>query len=358
MGRVRALDGFRAISIVIVVLSHAQASPGFPAGLRPFLVAGAAGVQVFFVLSGYLITSLLLVEQAATGTISLRNFYIRRFFRIVPALALLIACIALYDSYRGWRIPGVVYVNALTFTTGILPLPPGGALLQHTWSLSVEEQFYVIWPLFFARAARRTRYVATAAILVLWPMVRVAMYAMKLSRFFAQSSLGWADAIMWGCAAAMVSREAPQRISRLLAYRPSLCRLFAVFLFFAMAKLSTAGKLGILTVPLGSTLMSAAVAYLILSYVNDDRDWAGRLLTNRVVVGLGVLSYSLYLWQEPFTVNGALGPVFIWNSFPVNVIVAVAFALLSYYAVERPLMRFRRRFLNETRVVRPAQAAR
>jgi peptidoglycan/LPS O-acetylase OafA/YrhL len=347
MNRIRSLDGFRAVSIVIVILSHAQASTGFPDILRPILVPGAAGVQVFFVLSGYLITGLLLSEQAAKGKVSLRNFYVRRFFRIVPALLLLVAGVAVYDWHRGWQIPRIVYLNALTFTTGIVPLQPGGRLLQHTWSLSVEEQFYVLWPVFFARATPRTRYILMGTVIAVWPVLRVASYVLKL-RFVAHSSIGWADSLMVGCAIATLARDFPGRLDKVLSFHPRGGRAIAALTFISIAKLSGAGRLGVITVPAGATLMALAIGYLVASYAKDDSGLVGRFLTARPIVALGILSYSLYLWQEPFTVEEIDLPVarsLFWKTFPLNVGLSLAFAIVSYVFVERPLMRLRHRFM-------------
>ncbi len=350
MGRIRSLDGFRAVSIVIVVLSHAQRTPGFPDVLRPFVLAGGAGVLVFFVLSGYLITGLLQDEYAASGKVSLRNFYVRRFFRIVPALFVLVGSVAIYDWSRGWLIPRGVYLRALTFTTGIVPLQDGGRLLQHTWSLSVEEQFYLLWPFFFSRSSSRARYLLAGAMIAVYPFLRVAFYLLKY-RWVAQSSLGSADCLIVGCAAAMISRDFPHRLDKILSFHPSMCRALAALIFVAMAKLSSVGRLGIITVPLGGTLMSVSIAYLITSYARDARGLVGRFLTAKPVVALGVLSYSLYLWQEPFTVEeddlpGQVSP--FWKAFPISIAFALAFAIASYVLVEKPFLRLRRRFVSDS----------
>jgi peptidoglycan/LPS O-acetylase OafA/YrhL len=348
-GRVRVLDGFRALSIAVVVLAHAKSSPGCPSLLRPFLLPGSAGVQVFFILSGYLITALLLAEEWQTGRISLRNFYVRRAFRILPALFLYTLVVAIYDASRGWQIPRIAYVNALTFTTGILPFPPGAELVQHTWSLSIEEQFYLLWPIFFARSVMKRRFLAAAIIVVAQPMIRTVLYALN-QRWYALSTVGWADAIIWGCTAALLTRQFPGEIRRLVAYRPKLLRFVAVVVFAGIAKISELGKLGFFTLPCGGTLSSVAVAFLILSYVHGPRGAMARLLVSPPVVRLGVLSYSLYLWQELFTVfvaHKSDASLPLWR-FPLNVLLSVVAADLSYRLVESPMMRLRRRFIANT----------
>jgi len=143
-----SLDGLRAIAIVLVMLLHAQA---MASGAWPYFLGGYTGVDIFFVLSGFLITSLLVQEWRDTGRISLRKFYIRRALRLLPALCVLLLVLGvgvkLFGLYLhvtlATLLAALFYVAnwALAFDT----LDMGA--LHHTWSLSVEEQFYILWPL-------------------------------------------------------------------------------------------------------------------------------------------------------------------------------------------------------------------
>jgi peptidoglycan/LPS O-acetylase OafA/YrhL len=345
--RVAVLDGFRALSIVLVMLSHAQWSPGFPVPLRRFLLPGAEGVHVFFVLSGYLITWLMLREEDQTGRVNLRNFYIRRTFRILPALLLYIAAIAAFDGWRGWKIPWIAYIHALTFTNGIVAFPSGGALLQHTWSLGVEEQFYFLWPLVFVRSSKRRRFQIAAAILIIQPFVRTVLHLLHW-REYVHSSLGWADAIMWGCMAALAAKEFPVDVYRMVQYKPFRLRLVAVSVFVAIAACNGTGHLPFLTLPFGGTINSVCIAYLILSYVFGPSDLVSKVLSRGPFVQIGVLSYSLYLWQELFTVHEPQlqgSDNYFWKNFPMNILMSLLFASMSYFLIERPMIRWRRHLL-------------
>jgi peptidoglycan/LPS O-acetylase OafA/YrhL len=349
-GRVRVIDGFRAVSIATVVLAHASATGGFPAALAGLLLPGSSGVAVFFVISGYLITALLLAEEARTGGVSLRNFYVRRVFRILPALLVYVAFVAAYDACRGFQISRVVYANALTFTTGVFAFPPDGWLLQHTWSLAVEEQFYLVWPLAFVWFSMRRRFVVAAVILVVDPVIRAAACLMHRLTLF-HSSLGWADAIMWGCFAALTAHAHPVVAKRIVSYRPTVVRLVALAVFVTVGKLMWAGRLGSIVLPFGATLDGVTIAYLIVSYVEGPPDLAARLLARPAVVRLGVLSYSLYLWQQFFTVHEQhlhIVDLPLWKSFPWNVAASLFFAGLSYSLVEAPMLRMRRRYLSSS----------
>lgn len=150
--RVPYLDGLRAVAILLVLFAHAQASVGFPlflqqcAKLSP-LNLGALGVDIFFVISGFIITHILLREEERVGRVSMVNFWKRRALRILPALVVYLSfviCLGLIHPQMS--VSWVDVLMALTFSSGILA-PERSWWLGHTWSLSIEEQFYLGWPL-------------------------------------------------------------------------------------------------------------------------------------------------------------------------------------------------------------------
>jgi peptidoglycan/LPS O-acetylase OafA/YrhL len=160
--RLPSLDGLRAISIVIVVGAHAVGTFGAPGWLQPlaFFINGSLGVRIFFCISGFLITYLLLQERKHTGLIDLKAFYVRRALRILPAAYAFIAVLAILTAAGLLRLPACNFVTALTFTKNY-----GCVVLAdaHLWSLGVEEQFYLLWPFIVAPCSpMRTMAVATA----------------------------------------------------------------------------------------------------------------------------------------------------------------------------------------------------
>jgi peptidoglycan/LPS O-acetylase OafA/YrhL len=166
----------RAVSIALVLLSHASATRGAPAWLGralPAVGAGNLGVRVFFVISGLLITRLLLREQRRTGGVALGAFYLRRTFRIFPAyyvfLGALVAAAAL-----GWRapVPELALLHAATYTTNYSLIETW--VVGHTWSLSVEEQFYLLWPPLLAWAGGRAAFLVARGFVLLAPAIRLA----------------------------------------------------------------------------------------------------------------------------------------------------------------------------------------
>ena len=155
--RIAPLDGWRAISVALVIFSHLAVSSSiaihFPgelgrAVITPFLhECGNLGVNIFFVISGYVITSGLIREYTRSGQVSLRNFYLRRVFRILPPLIMYVFAVLLLAELGVIPPQATGAVNALTFTCNLNLYGCGGWFGGHTWSLSYEEQFYLIIPI-------------------------------------------------------------------------------------------------------------------------------------------------------------------------------------------------------------------
>ena len=207
------LDGLRAISIVIVIVSHLQFIYRDRKHPTPWylLARGSVGVDVFFVISGFLITLLLLREHRRRGRVSLRQFYLRRVLRIFPAYFLFVAAAFAIAWYQSVPIPRQVVTAACTFTTSFLgaPFGPGASHhfwnTSHLWSLSVEETFYLVWPTVFVLAGRRAGFAACCVYIVAVPLTRWlllrAHFTPSYLAFFAPTRC---DTIAFGCCLAVL----------------------------------------------------------------------------------------------------------------------------------------------------------
>jgi len=338
--RIHSLDGLRALSITLVILGHLGGTRGSPV---PMFLENYAefGVRIFFVISGYLITSILLQEYARTGTISLREFYVRRGFRIFPAAYVYItaACVCAAGSLRSIDILSA-YGYAVNFNMRI------PWILGHLWSLSVEEQFYLLWPFLLLVFMKRRRSLAAASML-LGPLARIA-FKIAGTR---SNALGTyfpcvADTLATGCLMAMLQTE----IERWGKWLDGVW-----FACIPLAALSVPWWPDIFPrwfgVPayqlVGVTVMNVGIALGIVHCIRKRY----AILNHPALVWIGVLSYSLYLWQQPFIDRYSTA----WfAAFPTNVLLAVAFAALSHYGVEKPFLRLRERYFSargDTRVM-------
>jgi peptidoglycan/LPS O-acetylase OafA/YrhL len=325
--RIVALDGLRAVAICGVLAAHAVDTTVTDE-------LGSLGVSLFFVLSGFLITSLLLGEQARTATIDLRQFYLRRFRRIFPAYYLFLIVIG------GTTIAGLTHVDPWAFVYDALYLRnyafhvPPDWWTGHSWSLCIEEQFYSIWPVVLLLLGTRFGWRFAIACILGAPVLRVATYVLLPHyRTFIDVMLPTRiDMLMFGCALAMLIARSPETLARL-----SRTRLRITVVVLAAAVLVGIGLSvrfhGMYTFVIGYTLIGCAGAALIWYLVRYPQSMVGRFLCLRPVAWLGRISYSLYLWQQVFLTPGLNQT--ISGRFPFNLAASIAVAAASYYLVER-----------------------
>ena len=336
--RIPSLDGLRAISIVLVLVGHLAGTRGFPlsAATGNFWALGELGVHVFFVISGFLITGLLLDELARTDRIRLGRFYFRRTLRIFPPYyTLLLALVA--AQAVGWIAlrPGDAW-HALTYTSNYDAARSWH--VGHTWSLAVEEQFYLLWPATIVLLGTRRGIGAALLVVALAPIVRLA----ELQFFPAmQDGIGHrfetvADAIAIGC----VLAGTRERLHRSAAYMRVLSSpLFVAvpLVVFAANLLHDHARISFL---IGRPMVNIGAALCLDWAVTFHEGRVGRVLNAAPLVFVGWMSYSLYLWQQPF-LDRASGAIVA--AFPLNITLACAGALASYYLIERPSLQLRKR---------------
>lgn len=330
--RIHSLDGLRALSIALVLLGHLGGTRHSPVPLF-FENYAEFGVRVFFVISGFLITSILLRELAETGDICLSDFYLRRFFRIFPAAYVFITAAVVLGA-SSLRREDVV--SAYGYLVNFDMNRPW--MIGHLWSLSVEEQFYLLWPFLLLVFARRTKTLAIAGILM-GPLARIAFkLAGARSNALASYFPCVADAIAAGCLMAMLQPE----MERWAAWLEG-----PWFVAVPLAALSVPwwpdllpGRSGVLAYQLvGVTVMNVGIALSVIHCTRKRYE----ILNHPAVAFVGVLSYSLYLWQQPF-IDRSSGAWYA--AFPANLLLAAAFAVLSHYGVEKPFLGLRERYFS------------
>ena len=330
-----SLDGLRAVSIALVLLGHLSRTRGFVSvdlGIGDY---SHLAVTVFFVISGFLITRLMLQEHNRNGQVSLKRFYARRTLRLFPALYAYIACVCLL-----W-LAGILHLHArdiwhaVTYTVNFLPAR--AKPIGHLWSLSNEEQFYLLWPCAFVLLGlRRAGWVAVGTILF-GPVARACAWLfLRGTPYYDLPMFPMvADSIAMGCLLANVSGWLEKKNWYLRLFRPG----YSVGLLALLLVINRYMDYTVVTV-FGTSIINVSLAILIHRCVYRPHDWVGRLLNWKPIVFVGTLSYSLYLWQQLF-LNRESGA---WiNTFPQNVIFAIAAALASYFLLEKPLLKLRHR---------------
>ncbi|HET7563229.1 MAG TPA: acyltransferase, partial [Rhodanobacteraceae bacterium] len=273
--RIPSLDGFRAISILMVLYGHVGGTRDFPtetvgAGGRWLGDLGHLGVLVFFVISGFLITTLLKVEREKTGTISLKQFYLRRVLRIFPAFYVLILALLLATWLRWIDLGGRDFLFATTYTVNYYPDHPWQ--IGHLWSLSIEEQFYLLWPLALLVLRERRALILAIAAIFAAPLLRAAIreYILHVNphAVLADMSIFPAmfDYIATGCALALLRPWLLTRnwYLRLTASRWLLLLVPLIFLINRMDGYT-------LAMLVGSPILNISIALLIESCTRHER---------------------------------------------------------------------------------------
>lgn len=345
-----AIDGLRAIAVTAVVLYHL--------GLD-WMVGGYLGVEVFFVISGFLITSLMLAEHLRTGTIDLRQFWIRRARRLLPALYLFLVGVVAYMAIgpsdelidvRGDVLAALTYVtNWFLVLADVSYFEALGrpSPFQHLWSLALEEQFYLLWPIMFAGGLWITRgrqRPLTQAMLLGVVASTVAMFVMydpaqDPSRVYYGTDTR-AAGLLLGSALAMI--WSPWRLRNRVGDRaPQVLDTMAaagvvglVLLFWRLDELSPSLYRG------GFLLTAVLTCVVIASLVHPAARLAPRILAAPPLVWLGVRSYSLYLWHWPiivFTRPRIDSTLDGWTLHGLRIALALVLAELSYTYVETPI---------------------
>jgi peptidoglycan/LPS O-acetylase OafA/YrhL len=327
----------RAISILFVLIGHLAGTRGFP--LRPTVVSSSLaeiGVHVFFVISGFLITGLLLGELAATDRIRLRRFYLRRTLRIFPPYYVFIGSLVLAQTL-GWLVLSAGdAAQAVTYTSNYAA--SRSWWIGHTWSLSVEEQFYLLWPACLALLGARRGVLAAGLVVLATPAIRLAElhllpgYIDGIGNRFETV----ADAIAIGCVLAC-TRDQLHRNAAYMRFLESPAFLIVPVAIFAGGM---TGNHPHVSYVVGVPIANVATALAIDWAVTYPTGVVGRVLNVSPLVFVGWISYSLYLWQQPFLNRGGNTG---WTAFPLNLVLAVTCALGSYFIIERPALAFRRR---------------
>ena len=348
-GYIPSLDGLRAVSVILVIVGHAALYGPATDHWRlfsSFFLNAEIGVECFFVISGFLITMLLLREHERTAKISLKMFYLRRGLRILPPFYALILVVLLLKYLGGLAIPTQRIWTAATFTYNTVKHPAWGSWwLGHTWSLSVEEQFYLCWPFVLVYLGETRARKAALVLTLSAPVFRVCLvlrhpeFANQISGLLPSRM----DALMLGALAALCS-AAPVFQRWLGKLTAPLIAIPLAFVVVVSPLLSYYfGNLYLFSV--GFTAECTCLLIVLLFVIYNPSSGLGRLLNTRLMVYIGVISYDLYLWQQLFitpkntTFTGLPG---------INVLLLCIAAFLSHKCIEVPTRSLSRRLTSRT----------
>jgi peptidoglycan/LPS O-acetylase OafA/YrhL len=355
-GKIPSLDGLRGVSFLIVFIAHA--------GLDK-IVPGRLGVNIFFLLSGYLITTLMIREREATGWISLKLFYLRRSLRIFPPMYSIMAATLVYLA-AVHHLAGITFAGVCSqafyyqnyFFHGGKGLIPGLGVL---WSLAVEEHFYLFFPLLMLLFVTRFKMsYRQIAICLLWMCAAILVWRTFVALTFS-NGLEWArdttdcraDSILFGCA--LASWERTSGITRVFTRE----RLERVILpvSLGLLLLTLVVRNPVFRETIRYSIQGVALAPILYYVVHAPESWAGRILNTRGLAFLGTLSYALYLLHATvlLEVNQVISSK--WLAGVLSLVAAVLLAYLVHILVEKPTDSMRKKFRHTSDENQPHQVA-
>ena len=344
--RIPSLDGLRALSIGLVLVDHASMRLGHAGGAFGILSQGALGVTVFFVISGFLITGLLLRELDTEGRVALGRFYFRRTLRIFPPYYVFLAAMTIATLAGGVRLSPANLISAATYTSNYCIGCAGNRWhLGHTWSLSLEEQFYLLWPFLLGLAGRRRGIWIAILWITICPLLRLErLHATGVNEMLTRFELV-SDSVATGCLLALYLPQL-HRASWYLRFRDGAGGWLALIV---PGLASLAVHPSVMPTPLylvvGLTVQNVLIAVFLDHVISRPTGAAGRVLNQPVLIWIGGLSYSLYLWQQPIIVAP-------WLPLPVAIVAIFLVAWGSFVLIEQPALRLRARIERSRR--RPA----
>jgi peptidoglycan/LPS O-acetylase OafA/YrhL len=360
LGNRPPLTGIRAVGIAIVLVFHSNFKT---------LPGAWVALGVFFVLSGFLITAMLAGEQQRTGRISLSKFYSRRGVRLLPPLFMAVALLGLYAlivpvgnaANRLWGDAGsaIFYVSDYRSAFGHEPFL---GFMAHCWSLAVEEQFYLIWAALFLVAVRygnrRVAYALACLGIVICAVnrIRIVLEAAHWNSYVAGRVYyafdTRADALFLGCLLGLIATGGHLDNWRPLAKR--VLTVSAVAATAAMIWIILTVGLAARSLPLWWLPISeVACGVVIVYFVVKPEGLGSRMMGASLLVSIGNMSYTIYIIHWPIYV--AISPYTVrwsyWTTELVRLAIIFPLAAVSWYVMERPLMRWRRKVMDPTREV-------
>jgi peptidoglycan/LPS O-acetylase OafA/YrhL len=344
-GYVPQLDGMRGIAILAVI--------GFHAGFS-FLSGGFFGVDIFFVLSGFLITSLLLKEYDKYEYINLKHFYLRRALRLLPALILLLFIFTLasiiflnwQDARSNLLDAGIVLFYVANWARAFQI--HGAGWLGHAWSLSIEEQFYILWPtlLIFllkrVQSKRKIFYIIVLLAVLSWLLRLYLISSGALTERIYNGLDTRADSLLTGCALGVflssdiLTAKLKDKLSKLLQY------FYPMAILILIGVIISANLDGLYVYKWLLGLVEISTAFLILAIFISEKSVLKRFLSIKPLVWIGSISYGLYLWHYPIF-------SLLWHLHQDSLILSVGIpasfiiATCSYYFWERPFLKLKKK---------------
>lgn len=352
---IKGFDGLRCYSIVLVIITHLGIAHNFEKGsyLREnvfYFFSGDAGVNVFFSISGFLITTLILNEVNATGKFNIKFFFIRRFLRLLPPIIPFFAAIYIFINLGYIRDAKMGLIISIFYLFNFVPKAKAfwSPELSHTWSLAVEEQFYIIWASIFHYFNSKQTKIILIILLILCIIASFILPSITLSYkgekylfddvFFSNRwTIPAIGPILIGSMFALINNSNWNNIQ--IKFKGNNALLLSIFFFISPFYLPA------LLLPLINLFHSFGAALILLWISNNQSSSFIKILEWKPIKYIGTISYGIYIWQGFFVRSGPdITPKTWVHDFPQNVIFTFLFAIISYELFEKKILKMKMKF--------------
>ncbi|MCG9910506.1 MAG: acyltransferase [Flavobacteriales bacterium] len=348
---IKGFDGLRAISILFVLFTHLglyEKIKGIDILEQNFyLISGTSGVMIFFSISGFLITSLLLHEKKSLGRIHFRHFFIRRFLRLLPPLLVFYLAIFLLMEFRLIPQNYTALVISFFYLYNFVPIQYYIGELGHTWSLGVEEQFYLLWPFVINRIIKIKSGLFIAGFIIL--ICLLFKYFSKFP-FYIDGSIhylkNYGFVERWFIPACLPIMVGAVTSLVFFLYQDSIQKYFQsnpLFLVIAIMLYTAESYMPFWSPYVSFLCMPIAVSLVLLWIYFNQNSILVNLFEVKPVAFLGKISYGVYVYQGLFLRTGPGGSLAI-QKFPLNIVLVFVTAILSYYLLEKRVLKYKTKF--------------
>jgi len=345
-----SIDGWRAVSILFVLMQHSMGKFGFPFMLRNQMVGaiGGVGVRFFFVISGFLITWLMIKEFNLNNRISLKHFYFRRFFRIIPIFFFFLLICYLLKCLNFLNFSNSDFIKSFFFTGDIYQI---SSPFGHLWSLGVEEKYYLIWPLLFLLFNPNSKKLISILvfIIILEPLLRFCIEYYNLGQyriFNYHSFITIFDGLAIGSLGAILLSKnlflnINNKINLFYYFILSIILIVVPVIFWKIKILNTLQ-------PFQDTLQCFGFLVLMIMSINKPNLLLFQILNSLLFKHLGKISYSIYIWMGLIELANFEFQIysFHFNDFPIWIIALIVVSEISYYLIEKPIIINRYKILS------------
>jgi peptidoglycan/LPS O-acetylase OafA/YrhL len=341
-----SLDGLRAISIILVIISHLF----FNSTFADNTAFGYIGVEIFFVISGFLITTLLLKEKTLKNKISLRDFYIRRALRILPVALLFLTVLFILNQVFILKISNVSFLTAVLFVKNI-PVPSGSDWYTgHFWTLAVEEQFYLIFPFLISYLSIKRYKQIIILLIVTFPIISFCFYN-NIGVFYSVRSIHLISLLfvnLFGNGTGLILTGSLLSVlmfenSRVTKWLENSGRGYSI-IFIIIAFVIRMPFFNLYFPFFSDTVFGFFIGFIIILNLKE-KSVLYKILNLKLFVQIGILSYSLYIWQQIFTHYQPWGKSFMYaDSKILNSLSLIIVAYLSYWFFEKKFLNYKLRF--------------